>query len=104
MELEHEGVGAGLAQRRHDRMAKDAVGFARHAGEVELGDLAAREWADDLDRDFRIGLAGETRDGLAIEPRPGLRHVEAAVAGEARERHIDKAERRGFAAGRDVAH
>ena len=36
--------------------------------------------------------------------RPGLRHIEAAVAGEPRERDIHEAERRGLAAGGDVAH
>ena len=40
-QLEHEGVGAELRERRHGRMAERAVGLARHAGEVGLGDGVA---------------------------------------------------------------
>ena len=103
-ELEHEGVGADLRERRHGRMTECPIGLARHAGEIGFGDRAADERTHDLDRDLGIGPAREARDGVAIESRPDFRHVKAAVAGEPGERDVDKAERRGFAPGRDVAH
>ena len=103
-ELEHEVVDAVLRERRHRRMAEAAVGLARHAGEVVLGNGVADEGPDHLDRHLGIGPAGEFRDVAAIELRPGLRHIEAAVAGEPRERHIDKTERRSLAAGGYITH
>ena len=103
-ELEHEIVGAVLRQRRHRRMAEAAVGLARHAGEVVLGNRVADERPDHLDRHLGIGPPGERRDGFGVEPRPGFRHIEAAVAGEPRERHVDKTERRSLAAGGYVTH
>ncbi len=85
-------------------MAEVAVGLARHAGEFVLGNVVADERADDLDRDFGIGPAGKAGDRLRAELRPGRRHVEAAVAGEPRERHVDKSERRRLAPGGHIAH
>ena len=102
-QFERKGIHAELRQRRHRGMAEVAVGLARHAGEVGFGDGIAGERPDHLDGDFGIGPAGEAEDGLVVEPRPGFRHIEAAVAGEAREHHVGKAERRGLAPGRDVA-
>ena len=102
-QFERKGIHAELGQRRHRGMAEIAVGLARHAGEVGLGDGIFGETADHLDGDFGIGPAGEAEDGLAVEPRPGFRHIEAAVAGEAREHGVGKAERRGLASGRDMA-
>ena len=91
-QLEHEIARRRTAQRRDRRMAKIAVGLARHAGEIVLGNGIADKRPDDLDRDFRIGPAGKAGDRCGIEPRPGCRHIEAAVAGEPRERRLDKAE------------
>ena len=101
-QFEHEGIHAELRQRRDRGMAKIAVGLARHAGEVGFGDGIADERADHLDRDFGIGTAGKAGDRLRLEPRPGLRHIEAAVAGKTREHGLGKAERRGLAPGRNV--
>ena len=83
-------------------MAERAVGLARHAGEIGLADRVADERPDHLDRDFGIGPAGKAGDRLRLEPRPGFRHIEAAVAGKAREHGLGEAERRGLAPGRDV--
>src|SRR5262249_30253472 len=47
---------------------------------------------------------GERRDRCRIETRPGFRHIEAAVAGEPREGHVDKTERRSLAAGGYITH
>ena len=67
------------------------------------GDGVADERPDHLDRHFRVGPAGEARDGGGVERRPGLRHVEAAVAGKAREHHVGEAKGGGLASGGDVA-
>ncbi len=64
----------------------------------------AGERPDDLDRHLGIGPPGEFRDVVRLEPRPGFRHVETAVAGEPRERHVDKTERRSLAAGGYITH
>src|SRR5262249_22960783 len=103
-EFEDEGVGADLRERRHGRMAEGVVRLARHAGEVAVCDRAGRKTAHDLDRDLGIGPAGEARDRLAVEPWPGLRHIEATVAREPGGRDVEKAEWRGLARGGDVAH
>ena len=66
-QLEHEQAGAELHERRGRRMAEGAVGLARHAREIGLGDAVADEGPDHLDRDFGIGPAGKARDRLAVE-------------------------------------
>ena len=64
-------------------MAERAVGLARHAGEVGLGDRIADKRADHLDGDLGIGPAGESGDRPPASSRgQASRHVEAAVAGE----------------------
>jgi hypothetical protein len=103
-ELQQESIGADLRERRHGGMTECPIGFTRHPSEIGFGDRAADERTHDLDRNLRIGPAREARDGLAIESRPRFGHVKAAIAGEPRERDLHKAERRGFAPGRDVAH
>ena len=102
-QLERKRIDAELGQRRDRRMAEIAVGLARHAGEVGLADGILGETPDHLDGDFGIGSAGEAEDGLAVEPRPGFRHVEAAIAREAREHHVGEAEQWGLASGGDMA-
>ena len=103
-QLEQKGRGAELRDRHHRRMPERAVGFAREPRQIGLRDRVADERPDHLDRHLGIGPAGKAGDGLTRKARPGLRHIEAAVAGQARERHIHEAKRRGFAAGGDVAH
>ena len=50
-------------ERRDGGMAEAAIGFARHAGEVGVGDSVAGKRPDHLDRDFGIGPAGEPLNG-----------------------------------------
>ena len=66
--------------------------------------MIAHERADHLDRHLRIRAPGKVLDHGRVKPRPTLRHIKAAVAGEPREHHLDKAERRSLAPGGDVAH
>ena len=103
-ELEDEGVGCDLRKRRHGGMLEGRIGLARHAGEISVSDGAGRKGTQHLDGDLGIGPSREARDGRVVETRPRLRHIKAAVAREPREGHVDKAECRGFAPGRDVAH
>src|SRR5262245_23969681 len=85
-------------------MAKRPVGLTRHAGEIVLRDGIAHERSDHIDRHLGIGAPRKARDRLAVERRPAFRHVEATVAGETREQHIDEAEWRSFAPGGNVTH
>ena len=103
-QFEHERVHVELRQRHDRRMAEITVSLARHAGEVRRTDGFVSEPADDVDRHFRIGAAGEAGNLPLIDPGPGLRHIKPAVAGKAREHGVGKAERRGLAPGGDVAH
>jgi hypothetical protein len=103
-QLERERVHAELHERRDRGMTKIAVSLARHAGEVGLADRIVGKTPDHLPGHFRIGAAGERHDRLRLDPRPGLRHVEAAVAGETRKHGLGEAERRGLAPGGDVTH
>ena len=96
-------LAAELAQRHHGGMAKGAVGLAHHAGEIGRGDRVAGEQPDHVERHLRIGPAGEARDSGAVERRPSLRHIEAAVAGKAREHHFGEAQAGGFSPCGDVA-
>src|SRR5262249_57037453 len=59
---------------------------------------------DDLDRNLRVGAAGETRDRRGIEARPSVRDIKAAIAGKPVEHGFGKAERGRFASGRDILH
>ena len=62
--FEHELAGAGLTQRHDSGMAERGVGFIGHAAEIGVGDLAAGERPDHLDRDFPIGPSEKSGDGL----------------------------------------
>ena len=103
-QLEHEAVRPELDQGSHGRMAEGVIGFARHARELGILDGARGERRDHLAGDLGIGAAGKSRDLRGVERGPRLRHVQAAVAGEPGEGHVDEAERRSLAAGRDVLH
>ena len=103
-QLQYEIARPELHERRDRGMAEIAVGLARHAAEIVLGDGIADEGADHLDRHLRIGPAGEARDGVGLEPRPSRRHVEAAVAREPCEHRLDEAKRWGLTPGGNITH
>jgi hypothetical protein len=56
-------------KRSNRRDAEMAVGLARHAGEVVVGNGVTDERADDLDGDFRIGPAGKAAIVVRVELR-----------------------------------
>src|SRR5262249_57262301 len=100
--FEQKGVDAELAQRRHGRMAKIAIGLAGKPREIAGRNRPAGKGPDDLDRNLRIGAAGETRDRRGIEARPSVRDIKAAIAAKAVEHGFGKAERGRLASGRDI--
>ena len=87
-QLQHELIGADLVERNHGGMAERGIGLIRHAAEIGVGNLTADERADHIDRDFPIGPAEKSGDGLGRKLRPGFGHVEAAVAGEPGQHHV----------------
>ena len=101
-QFQHEAARPDLGQRRHRRMAEARIGVVGHAGELGVGDLAAGERPDDLGRDLGIGTPEQAADLAGRQRRPGLGHIEAAVAGKSREHHVAKAECGGLAPGRNV--
>ncbi len=98
-QLEHEIIHSELDERSNRRMAKTAIGFARHAREIMLGDGFADKGANDLDREFGIGPSGKTGNPVGFEPRPGGGHVKAAIGSQPRQRSFGKVERGGLAPG-----
>ena len=96
-QLEHEQTGTELDERRDGRMAEGAVGFPRHAREIGFRDGLADERPDHLDGDLGVRPPAKPAMVLASSDGPRLGHVKTAVAGEARQHHLDKIERRGFA-------
>ncbi len=87
-----------LAKRHHRRMAESSIGLVGHAAELGIRDLAGDERLDDFDRDLPIGPAEKLRDHVMREKRPGLGHVEAAIAGQPGQHHVAEGERGGFPA------
>ena len=103
-QLEHEGAGRKLRERRDRRMAEAAVGIMGHAREIGVRDGPADEGAHDFAGDLCVRPTGETGNLFGRETRPGLRDIEAAIAGKTRERHVNEAERGGFASRGNVTH
>ncbi|MNF84480.1 hypothetical protein D3C84_668440 [compost metagenome] len=103
-QLEHPLVGAQLGQRRHCLVGEHAVGVFQNLLEVGIGDAAGDERAHHPEGQLVVRQAGPGGDLLDGEARQVFRHVEATVAGEAREQHVFEVEGRRLAAGTDIAH
>ena len=101
-QLQHPQAAVDLHQRRHRRVAEAGVGVARERDQLGARDRAAGERLQQGDGDLGERLAGEARDRLGRNLRPGLRHVEPAVAREPRQQRILEGELRGLASGADV--
>ena len=69
-----------------------------------LGEGVADERPHHPEGDLLVGQPRQRRDLAGRQPRPGLGHVEPAVAREPRQHRLLEVERRGGAAGRDVLH
>ena len=102
-QLEHEQVVADLGEGAHGRMAEGGVGCLDHAAEIG-GSNVVDESAEHGLGDVGVAPAREIGDRLARERRPSLGQIEAAVAREPGQHRVGEADRRRFAAGRDMKH
>jgi hypothetical protein len=96
-QLQYEQAGAELNEGSHRRVTEGSVGFARHAGEIGLGQAVPHERPDHLDRHFGIGFAGQASNRAIIERRPGLGYVKSAIARQAGQHDLDEIKGRGLA-------
>ncbi len=103
-QLEQEFVRPDLAERRHGRVMEAAIGLFQHGFEVGKAGIAFEERTHDAIGGVGIVEAGERGDLVAREPRPGLRHQEAAVARHGGKERALEGERRRFAARADKSH
>ena len=101
-QLQHELMRTDLGQRHHRRMAERGIGLVGHAAEIGVGNFAADERADHIDRDFPIGPAEKPGDGFRRKLRPDFRHVEAAVAGKPGQHHVAEAQSGGLPPRRNI--
>ena len=103
-QFEQKRAGSELPDGPDRGVAKGPVGFAREPRQIRFGYGVADKGTDHLNGRFGIGPAGKSGNFLRCQSRPCLGHIEATVAGEAGERNIDEAKRRGLATGGNVAH
>ena len=83
-QLQQELIGTGLVERNHGGMAERGVGLIGHAAEIGVGDFAADERADHLDRDFPIGPAEQAGDGFGRQVAARFRARRGRRRGRAR--------------------
>ena len=82
MELEHEGVGAKLHQRRDRRMVERAVGLVSHARQVRVGDRSAvleRRRSPRARRELHVRLAQQrllAQDRVHVRAKRGVLRVD----------------------------
>ncbi len=98
--LEQMLVRRKLHERRHARVIEGAVALAQDALELVVGNGTGDERLDHVEGD--VGIRPVRR--LHGELRPGLRHIEPAVAREPGKGRVDEVDRRRLAAGGDVTH
>jgi len=103
-QFEQEAAGRQLAQRGHRRMGEAGVGALADPQQGARVDLIAGEEAENLGGDLGVGPAGEGGDLARAQRGPGGGGVEAAVAGQTGQQHVDEAGFGGATAGRNVSH
>ena len=103
-EFEQEEIVGELRQRRDRRVAERAVGVRDHRRQVFARNGVADEGGDDRLGGFRIGAAGEPRDGGRVKLRISFRQVEPAIGRKPGQRRLGEIQRGRFAAGGNVAH
>ena len=96
-QLEQPGRGPDLAERRHGGVMEAAIGLLQHRPEIGEAGIAFEIGTHDAIGGFGIIETGEACDLAPVEARPGFRHIEAAIAGETREKRAFKGKRRGLA-------
>ena len=103
-QFEQEQIVVDLDQRRLGGVAEAAIGVLGHGLEIAGRRFAADEGRDDARGGLGVGQPGQRADRVRRDLRERLGRIEAAVAGEAREHRVEKAERRRLAARRNIAH
>ena len=103
-QFEDEEIAVELHERRDRRMAEAGRGRFDHRLQFAIGEGSARVRRDDRLGYRRIGLAGEIGDRLPVEKRNPVRHIEAAVAGKARQKRRGEVDMRRAATGRSILH
>ena len=102
-QLQQELIGTDLIERNHGGVTERGVGLVRHAPEIGVGNLVADKRTDHIDRDFPIGPAEKSRDGLGRKLRPGFGHVKTAVAGKPGQHDVAETQDGGLPPGRNVS-
>ena len=103
-QLQHPLIAVQLAQRRHGVMGEHTVGFLKNPLEVRVTDAAGDKGAHHPEGQFVVRQAGPGGDLLNGKTRQILRHIEAAIAGQAGLQHIFEVQGRCLATGTDIAH
>ena len=97
-QLEQELVRPDLAERRDGRVMEAAIGLFEHGLEVGQAGIAFEKGTHDAVGGIGIVEAGESGDLIRREPRPSLRHQQAAVARHGGKQRALEGERGRFAA------
>ena len=93
-----------LRQRRDRGVGETAVSLAAQLQQALGRQAVTHERLHDPRRQLRIGQSAQLRDLRGGEPRPGLGHIEPAVARQPGQRDLSEIERRRAAASGDIAH
>ena len=91
-QFQHEGVRAALHQGCYRRVAEARIGLIDHRAKVVRLDLAGGERLDHAEGDFLVALSAHRPDVLARKAGPLARHIQAAVAGQSRQKRIAELE------------
>ncbi len=102
-QLQQELIGPDLIERNHRGVTECGVGLVGHAPEIGVGNLVTDKRADHIDRDFPIGPAEKSGDGLGRKLRPRFGHVKAAVAGKPGQHHVAETQDRGLPPRRNIS-
>ncbi len=97
-QLQQKRVRRDLVQGRDGRVMEAAIGLFQHGFEIGETGIAFEIRAHDPIGRIRVIEAGERGDLIRLKPRPGFRHIEAAVAGEGSEQRALKGDRGRFTA------
>src|SRR5690606_32032977 len=100
----HELVRSRLHQRTDRLMAESRISLADDSAEGHILQLVPDKGFQDAESDFRIGESAQCADVVRAERGPFAWHVKAAVARQAGEKRIRKAEGGGAAARAHIIH
>ena len=93
-QLEQPRARCDLPQRRHGGMVEAGISLFQHGFEVGESRVVRKIRRHHLIGGLGIIEAGKSGDGISVELRPGLRHVQPAVAGKAGQKRPFEEKRR----------